>query len=405
MADKLLDKLLEYVKIDSQSDPSSESVPSTLKQKDMTTLLEKQLKALDIEVIKDKNDYLVGYLKSNIDQKIPAIGFLAHVDTSPDYSGKDVKPIIHENYDGKDIVLNNDKVISVEQFPEFKDFVGKTIVTSDGTTLLGGDDKAGVAIVMELLEYLQANKEVKHGDIYVAFTYDEEIGTGVDNFDTSIFKADYAFTLDGSIKGEFNYETFNAASFKLNVEGVSVHPGTAKNVMVNALEVINEFHDKLPVLDKPEYTEGYEGFYMLMGINGSSVEANSEYIIRDHNTDIFNYRKEYIERVAKGIQNKYATANITYEIKDQYYNMANKISPELVDMAKEAYKAAGVDVDVVAVRGGTDGSKLSYLDIPTPNIFTGGGNFHGPLEYVVVETMHESLEVLKNLVKLSVEKG
>jgi len=404
MQDKLLDKLLEYVKIDSQSDPTSTSIPSTLKQKDMTALLEKQLKAIDIEVIKDKNDYLVGYLKSNIDKQVPAVGFLAHVDTSPDYSGTNVKPIVHENYDGKDVVLNNDKVISLDQFPELESFKGKTLVTSDGTTLLGADDKAGVAIIMELLEFLQANKDFKHGDIYVAFTYDEEIGTGVDNFDTSIFKADYAFTLDGSIEGELNYETFNAASFKLNVEGVSVHPGSAKNIMVNALEVLNEFHDKLPVLDKPEYTEGYEGFYMLMGINGTSVEANSEYIIRDHNTDIFNYRKHYIERVAKGIQNKYTTAKITYEMNDQYYNMANKIDKDLLDLAIQAYKDNGIEADVYAIRGGTDGSKLSYLDIPTPNIFTGGGNFHGPLEYVVLESMHKAVDVCKSIVKLTAEK-
>lgn len=396
----LLNRFLEYVKIDTQADPSSESIPSAKKELDMIDLLEKQLKELNINTTREKYGFLVALIPSNTDKKVPAIGFLAHVDTAPDYAGKDVKPNIIENYQGEDIKFADGEVLSTKSFPELKDAINKTLITTDGTTLLGSDDKAGVSVIMEMLKHFVDHPELKHGDIYAAFTLDEEIGTGVDNFDLAHFKPEFAYTIDGGELGELNYETFNAAGLVLEIKGLSVHPGSAKNKMINAMEVGFKFHSMLPDLDRPEYTEDYEGFYALMQASGGIEHAKFNYIIRDHSKEVFEYRKNEVEMIIAKLQEWYGKDIIKYELNDQYYNMKEPVLEKQIalDLAVEAMKQNGVEPLIRPIRGGTDGSKLSFRGIPCPNLFTGGYNFHGKYEFNIFDDMIKAKDVIIDIV-------
>ncbi|MEG0284294.1 MAG: peptidase T [Erysipelotrichales bacterium] len=402
MEQKMLDRFIGYTKIDTQSDPSSSSIPSTKKQYDMINLLSKQLDALKVEHFIDDKGFLNALIKSNSNKEISKVGFLAHVDTAPDYNGKDVNAQVIENYQGQDIPFKDGGKLSAKQFPELLDYINQTIITTDGTSLLGGDDKAGVSIIMEMIEYFVANPEVEHGDIYIAFTIDEEIGTGVDNFDLSFFKPDFAYTIDGGEIGEFSYETFNAAGLSLNLKGLNVHPGDAKDKMINAMEAAYYFHSLLPALAKPEHTEDYEGFIMLMGIDGSVENTSASYIIRDHSMEKFNAKKELVEKAIKQTLNAFPGLEIDYTLKNQYYNMKEKVveKQEAIDVALAAYKKNDVDANVMPIRGGTDGSKLSFREVPCPNIFTGGHNFHGKNEFTCLDSMVKAKDIIIDIVKL-----
>lgn len=402
---QLLNRFLEYVKIDTQSDPNSTSIPTTEKQKDLGKLLMKQLKDLGLEPYQDKYGYISVLLKSNSNKKLAPIGFLSHMDTAPDYNGKNVKPQIIENYQGKKIEFKDGTGYGPKEFTSLNDYKNKTIIATDGTSLLGADDKAGISIIMEMLKYFIDNPDVKHGDVYVAFTLDEEVGTGVDNFELKHFKPDFAYTVDGGPLGELNYETFNAAALEIEFKGLNVHPGSAKNVMRNAMEYANEFHNALPKLDKPEYTENYEGFYMLMNIQGSVESTKAHYIIRDHNKDLFEYRKDYLERLIAEMKKQHPDMEVEYSIKDQYYNMKEPVVEkfEAVEYAKAAMKKNDVKPLIQPIRGGTDGSKLSFRGIPCPNIFTGGHNFHGKFEFVCLESMGKARDIIIDIVK-SIDK-
>lgn len=408
MNNDLLDRFLEYVKIDTQSDPTSDKIPSTTKQLELIELLKGQLKDFNLEPVIDKYGYLSVVLPNNTTRDdIPKIGFLAHVDTSPDYSGRDVKPQIYENYQGQDIVFASNEVFSPKQFNELNDYLNQTIITTDGTTLLGSDDKAGVAIIMEAVKYLMENQDIEHGDIFIAFTLDEEIGTGIDTFDLTNFKPDFAYTIDGGPIGELNYETFNAAGLKITFKGLNVHPGSAYNVMVNSMELAHEFHSRLPYYDKPEYTKDYEGFFMLNGIEGNVEKTTMSYIIRDHNYEVFKYRKEFIERIIKQMKEKHENLEVSYEMKDQYYNMKEKILEKeiAIDLARDAMKLNDIKPDIIPIRGGTDGSKLSFEGIPCPNIFTGGHNFHGKYEFTCLESMEKARDVILTIIKEGTKKA
>lgn len=397
----LLARFLEYVKIDTQSDPSSKTIPTTEKQKNLGKLLMSQLKAFGLQPYQDEYGYISVLLKSNTDKKLTPIGFLAHMDTAPDYNGKNVKPQIIENYQGEKIKFKDGTGFGPKEFASLNDNKNKTIITTDGTSLLGADDKAGISIIMEMLKYFVENPDIEHGDVYVAFTLDEEVGTGVDNFQLEHFKPDFAYTVDGGALGELNYETFNAAALEIEFKGLNVHPGSAKNVMKNAMEYAHGFHNGLPAIDKPEYTEDYEGFYMLMGIEGNVESTKAHYIIRDHNKDIFEYRKNYLERLIKQMQQKYPDIEVVYTIKDQYYNMKEPVEEkfEAVEYAQAAMEKNDVKPIIQPIRGGTDGSKLSFRKIPCPNIFTGGYNFHGKYEYVCLESMGKARDVIIDIVK------
>ena len=396
----LLQRFLEYVKIDTQSDPSSASIPSTSKELDMIDLLEKQLKELKIKTTREQYGFLVAFIPSNTDKKVPGIGFLAHVDTAPDYSGLEVKPQIFENYQGQDITFADGEVLSSKGFPELKDAINKTLITTDGTTLLGSDDKAGVSVIMEMLKHFVEHPELKHGDIYAAFTLDEEIGTGVDNFDLTHFKPEFAYTVDGGELGELNYETFNAAGLVIEFKGLSVHPGSAKNKMINAMEVGFQFHSMLPRLDRPEYTEDYEGFYALMGAEGNIEHAKFNYIIRDHSSEVFEYRKNEVEMIIAKLKEWHGEDTIKYELKDQYYNMKEPVQAKQIalDLAVKAMEDNGVKPLIRPIRGGTDGSKLSFRGIPCPNLFTGGYNFHGKYEFNIFDDMIKAKNVIIDIV-------
>ncbi|WP_423363188.1 peptidase T [Mycoplasma sp. P36-A1] len=400
--EKLLQRFISYTKVNTQSNPNSTTIPSTKEQKDLAKILKNQLQEMNLIVKEDSNGYLVATLKSNLDYKVDKIGFVAHIDTSSDYSGENVKAIIHRNYNGQDIVFKTGEVMSVERFNELKKYQNQTLITSDGTTLLGGDDKAGIAIIMEMLEYYSNNKAILHGDIIVAFTFDEEIGSGIDNFDLEYFKPDYAYTVDGGEIGELNYETFNAASLKVEIQGLNVHPGSAKNKMINSLEKAYEFHSMLPKADKPELTDNYQGFYMLTNMSGDVEKSILEYIIRDHNSDIFEYRKKYIYQIVEQMKKEQKDLQIEVTIKDQYYNMAIPIlkNPKCVEIAKKAFIKNDITPNIKAIRGGTDGSKLSYDGILCPNIFTGGNNFHGRFEFTVLESMAKARDIIIDIVKI-----
>ena len=405
MNSKLVERFLTYVKVDTQSNEASISCPSTEKQFNLLNLLKDELAAIGMqEITLDENGYLFATLPANTDKPLPTIGFLAHVDTATDFTGANVKPQMIENYDGGDIVLNEalNIILSPKDFPELSGYKGQTLITTDGTTLLGADDKAGIAEIMTAMDYLIQHPEIKHGKIRVAFTPDEEIGRGPHKFDVERFNADFAYTLDGGPLGELEFESFNAASAKLTVKGTNVHPGSAKNKMVNSMKIAMDFHAELPKEEAPEYTEGYEGFYHLLAMNGDVEQTNLSYIIRDHDRSKFEAKKANMLKIAAKYQEKYGQENIILEVNDQYYNMGEKIEPvkEIVDVAHQAMVNLGIKPIVKPIRGGTDGSQLSFMGLPTPNIFAGGENFHGKFEYVSVQSMEKASEVIVELVQL-----
>jgi tripeptide aminopeptidase len=405
MKKTLLEKFYSYISIDTQSDPTSQTFPSTKKQFDLANLLVKELKELGLEDAHvDENCYVMATLPSNTDKDIPVIGFLSHVDTAPDMSGKDIKPQIVENYDGEDILLNKEKdmYLRVKDFPELKKYVGQTIITTDGTTLLGADDKAGIAEIMTAIEYLTKNPDIKHGTIKIGFTPDEEIGKGVDHFNVKKFGAQYAYTLDGGEVGELEFENFNAAFAKVMVQGRNVHPGMSKYKMINSMIVGSEFNDMLPVFDRPEYTEHYEGFFHLIKFDGTVEESTLQYIIRDHDRKKFERRKELITQVADFVNQKYGEGTIKIEMKDQYYNMREKVEPvyHIVELAEKAMIELGIKPIIKPIRGGTDGSRLSYMGLPCPNIFAGGHNFHGKYEFIPLESMEKATQVILKIIEL-----
>ena len=402
MLETLIERLVRYAKIDTQSDFNSESTPSTAGQWDLLHELEKEMKTIGLtDVGMDEAGYLFGTLPANTDREIPVIGFLAHVDTASDFTGKNVNPQRIDNYDGQDIPLNDSIAMTVSDFPALKNYVGHTLITTDGTTLLGADNKAGVAEIMTAMEYLNAHPEIEHGTIRVAFTPDEEIGRGPHKFDVSRFDAKYAYTMDGGPLGELQYESFNAASGKLIVQGKSVHPGSAKNKMVNAQTVAIQFQQEMPKKEVPELTENYEGFIHLNNFIGNVETAELTYIIRDFDKEKFEDKKRHMQAVAEKLQQQYGEEAVRLEIEDQYYNMREKIEPvmEIVDNAERAMTALGIKPDIVPVRGGTDGSQLSYMGLPTPNIFTGGENYHGKYEFISAENMEKATQVIIEIVK------
>lgn len=402
MLETLIERLVRYAKIDTQSDFNSESTPSTAGQWDLLHELEKEMKTIGLtDVGMDEAGYLFGTLPANTDREIPVIGFLAHVDTATDFTGKNVNPQRIDNYDGQDIPLNDSIAMTVSDFPALKNYVGHTLITTDGTTLLGADNKAGVAEIMTAMEYLNAHPEIEHGTIRVAFTPDEEIGRGPHKFDVSRFDAKYAYTMDGGPLGELQYESFNAASGKLIVQGKSVHPGSAKNKMVNAQTVAIQFQQEMPKKEVPELTENYEGFIHLNNFIGNVETAELTYIIRDFDKEKFEDKKRHMQAVAEKLQQQYGEEAVRLEIEDQYYNMREKIEPvmEIVDNAERAMTALGIKPDIVPVRGGTDGSQLSYMGLPTPNIFTGGENYHGKYEFISAENMEKATQVIIEIVK------
>ncbi len=404
---ELKERFLKYVAIDTQSSEESETFPSTDKQWTLLNLLVEEMKALGLtEVSIDKYGYAMGTIPASEGcGDAPVIGFLAHVDTSPDMSGENVRPRIIDNYDGSNIVLNNALTMRVADFPELKNFVGHTLIHTDGTTLLGADDKAGVAEIMTATEYLLAHPEIRHGKIRIGFTPDEEIGRGVDFFDVKAFGADFAYTMDGGYEGELEYENFNAASAKISIQGRNVHPGYAKNKMINAIEVACELNSLIPATERPQYTEGYEGFYHCVGLNGTVEQATISYIIRDHDADKFEQKKVWMWSVVDLLKKKYGEQVLTLTLKDQYYNMRKMVEPhpQVIELAKKAMTEAGVAPIVRPIRGGTDGARLSFMGLPCPNIFAGGMNFHGKFEYCSLDSMQRAMQVIVNLARLWAE--
>ena len=397
-------KFLKYIAFDTQSDPKSDTNPSTVKQFELAKELERELENLGLKNIKLSDKcYLYATLPANSDKKMPTAGFIAHMDTAPDTSGENVKAQIIKDYDGKDILLNKKEniILSPEDFPELKKYKGQTLITTDGTTLLGADDKAGVAAIMTAVEYLVNHPEIKHGTIKIAFTPDEEIGRGADHFDVDFFGADFAYTVDGGEIGELEFENFNAASLEVTVKGRNVHPGTAKNQMINSINIAHEFHSMLPNIKRPEHTTGYEGFYHLMNISGTVDETKMSYIIRDHDREKFEDMKKHVEAVTDLLNKSHHKKLISAEMKDSYYNMHEKIKPvmHIVETAKQAMKDAGIKPKIKPIRGGTDGSRLSYMGLPCPNIFTGGHNFHGIYEYISLNSLEKAVEVIVNIIK------
>jgi tripeptide aminopeptidase len=405
----IIDRFLNYVKIDTQSDPNSKTTPSTEKQWLFAEELVEELEELGLEEVTiDDNAYIMATLPSNIEEDVPVIGFISHFDTSPDFTGADVNPQIIENYDGKDIVLNalNKIVLSPDYFEDLLQYKGQTLITTDGTTLLGADDKAGITEIVTAMEYLIDNPEIKHGKIRIGFTPDEEIGRGAHHFDVEKFGADWAYTLDGSQTGELEYENFNAAKAKVSIEGKSVHPGYAKNRMVNAISIATEFLNILPPEETPQHTEGREGFFHVHHFNGEIEHAEFEMIIRDHDEDRFKKRKQLILDIGRKLNSIHGDC-IDLVIEDQYFNMRKKVEPvkHIVDIAREAMETVGVTPIIKPIRGGTDGSQLSYKGLPCPNIFAGGHNFHGKYEYVPVESMQKAVEVIVKICELVGEEN
>ncbi|WP_315906514.1 peptidase T [Priestia koreensis] len=410
MKDELIKRLSTYVQVDTQSDSESETCPSTPGQLTLANMLVEELKEIGMhEVTIDDNGYVMATLPSNTEKDVPTIGFLAHVDTATDFTGKNVKPQVVENYDGNDIVLNEALhiVLSPKDFPNLHNYKGHTLITTDGTTLLGADNKAGITEIMTAMAYLIKHPEIKHGKVRVAFTPDEEIGRGPHKFDVQAFGATFAYTVDGGPLGELEYESFNAASATLVVKGKNIHPGTAKGKMINSTKIAMEFNQKLPVEEAPESTEGYEGFYHLLSMSGDVEETKLQYIIRDFDKNQFAARKEVMQKAAQQLQDVYGEDRVTLEIKDQYFNMKEKIEPvkEIVDIAYKAMKNLEIEPKISPIRGGTDGSQLSYMGLPTPNIFTGGENFHGRYEYASVDTMLKATNVIVEIAKLFEEQA
>lgn len=409
LSSNLLHRFLRYVSKETTSDENSDNQPSTSCQLSLLSMLRDELLAMGISAELDEFGYVMATIPSNCDDKqVPAVGFIAHVDTSPDASGKNIKPQIIENYRGGDIVLNKEKGISltVVEFPELQDYIGQTIIATDGTTLLGADDKAGVAEIMELASYIVKNENFKHGDIKIAFTPDEEIGRGVAKFDVKKFGATYAYTMDGGAIGELEYENFNAASAKIVIQGKNIHPGYAKGKMINSQLVAMELNQMLPESQRPENTDGYDGFFHLTDFNGTVEESSMQYIIRDHDKQKFNQKKELLESIVSSLNAKYGNC-ISLKISHQYSNMREQIEPhmQIVDIAKQAIEMAGITPKIQPVRGGTDGANLSFMGLPCPNLFAGGHNFHGRFEYVPLQSMEKAVEVMKNIVTLFVNQN
>ncbi|MBE6225419.1 MAG: peptidase T [Bacteroidales bacterium] len=406
--EKILDKFLRYVAVETTSNDESDSQPSSACQLDLLRMLADELNAMGVKATLDEWGYVMATIPSNIDKDVPAVGFIAHVDTAPDASGKDIKPQIIENYNGEDIVLNASLGIKlpVADFPEIKQYVGQTLITTDGTTLLGADDKAGVAEIMSAVEYIVEHPEFKHGEIKIGFTPDEEIGRGVDKFDVEKFGAKYAYTMDGGQIGELEYENFNAAGAKIHIQGRNVHPGYAKDKMINAIIIAMELNGMLPVQQRPEFTAGYEGFFHVTGINGAVEQATVSYIIRDHSMEKFEQKKSLMKDVVAFINAKYGEGTATLDMKDQYYNMREQVEPHyhIVEKAMKAMEMAGIRPQVQPIRGGTDGARLSFMGLPCPNIFAGGHNFHGKLEYLPLQSMEKASEVVLNIIRLYAEQ-
>lgn len=409
MPNQLKDRFLTYVKKNTRSDEKSNTVPSTSIQTDFLKDLVEELNELGFSDVKlnNKNSFVTATIPSNVEHDVPTVGFIAHVDTA-DFESENVNPQIHENYDGNDIVLNEEHpyILKTSEFPNLKNYVGQTLITTDGTTLLGSDDKSGVAEIVTAGARLLADDSIKHGKIRVAFGPDEEIGRGADLFDVDEFGCDFAYTLDGSVVGELQYESFNAAQAVIKIHGKNVHPGTAKNTMISALSLANEFQNSLPRFMVPEYTSGREGFIHLVKATGTVDEAELFYIIRDHDTDLFENKKALVEQVAEELNNQMEQAHITVSMKDQYYNMAEIIKKDFrsVDIAKTAMKELAIDPIIEPIRGGTDGSKISFMGLPTPNLFAGGENFHGRYEFVSLESMEKAVDVILKISELTAEK-
>lgn len=409
----IIDRFKSYVTIDTESDPNSDTTPSTAKQWDLANKLVEELKAIGLkEVTIDKNAYIMATLPSNVEYEVPTIGFIAHFDTTPDFTGANVKPQIVKNYDGGDIVLNKKQniVLSPKYFKDLLQYKGQTLITTDGTTLLGADDKAGITEIVTAMEYLIKNPDIKHGKIRIGFTPDEEIGRGAHKFDVKKFGAEWAYTMDGSQIGELEYENFNAAGVKVIVKGKSVHPGYAKGKMINSMLIANKFINELPKKEVPEKTKGYEGFFHVTGIKGSLEHTEIGMIIRDHSKKKFEDRKKFVEKIVEKINKKYTSKFgediISAEIKDQYFNMKEKVKPvyHIVEIAEKAMNELGIKPIIKPIRGGTDGSQLSYMGLPCPNIFAGGHNFHGKYEYVPVESIQKATEVIVKIAELTAEK-
>lgn len=407
--EKILDRFLRYVAVDTQSDPESEAQPSSARQFDLLKMLCKELQDMGVEATLDEYGYVMGSIPSNCGGKVPAVGFIAHVDTSPDASGTGIKPQIIKDYDGTDILLNPDTGLALKtaDFPELKDYAGQTIITTDGTTLLGADDKAGVAEIMDAVQYIMAHPEFRHGPVKIGFTPDEEIGRGVAKFDVARFGARYAYTMDGGAIGELEYENFNAASATVHIQGRNIHPGYAKGKMLNAILIGMELNALLPVGQRPEFTEGYEGFMHIVNFSGTVEEASFSYIIRDHDMQLFDDKKEMLKKCADFINMKYGEGVATVEIKHQYYNMKKEVEPHyhIIEKAVKAMEMEGITPRIQPIRGGTDGANLSFMGLPCPNIFAGGHNFHGKLEYVPLESMEKAGRVILNIIGLFAEEN
>ncbi len=405
--EKLIDRFLRYVSVDTQSDEDSQSQPSTAKQLNLLKMLRDELETMGVKAELDEYGYVMATVPANTEKKVPKIGFISHVDTAPDAPGDQIKPQIIENYDGGKILLKGTGAyLDPEVFPEMTKYKGQTLITTDGTTLLGADDKAGVAAIMNAVQYMREHPEFKHGEIKVGFTPDEEIGRGVVKFDVKKFGADYAYTMDGGEVGELECENFNAASAKIHIQGRNVHPGYAKGKMKNVIIIAQEFNAMLPVEQRPEYTEGYEGFYHIISFKGSVEEADFSYIIRDHDREKFEEKKKFIQTVADFINAKYGEGTCTATVKDQYYNMKEQVLPHwhIVEKAVKAMEEAGIKAKIQPIRGGTDGANLSFMGLPCPNIFAGGLNFHGRLEFVPLESIEKASEVIRNIIALFEEE-
>lgn len=406
----IIKRFISYVTIDTESDPNSETTPSTKKQWDLAKKLAEELEMIGMQDVSiDDNAYIMAALPSNVEYDVPTIGFISHFDTSPDFTGANVKPQIIENYNGEDIILNKaeDIILSPDYFDDLLLYKGQTLITTDGTTLLGADDKAGICEIVSAMEYLIKHPKIKHGNIKVGFTPDEEIGRGAHKFDVEKFGADWAYTMDGSQIGELEYENFNAAGAVVKIKGKIVHPGYAKGKMINSMYIAQEFINSLPRMETPEHTEGYQGFFHLHNMNGDVEESTLQYIIRDHDKKHFEARKEVMVKLTNELNSQYGREVITTEIKDQYFNMKEKVEPvmHIVDIAEDAMKQLDIEPLIKAIRGGTDGSQLSYMGLPCPNIFAGGHNFHGRYEYVPVESMIKATEVICKIAELTALKN
>lgn len=405
--EKILDRFLRYVSVDTQSDPDSETQPSSTRQLDLLRMLRDELEGLGVTAELDEYGYVMASIPSNCGDGLPAVGFIAHVDTSPDASGKDIRPQIIRDYDGGDILLDGKTGLSlkISDFPELGDYRGQTIITTDGTTLLGADDKAGVAEIMDAVQYIMSHPEFRHGPVRIGFTPDEEIGRGVVKFDVEKFGAKYAYTMDGGRIGELEYENFNAAAATVHIQGRNIHPGYAKGKMLNAILIGMEFNSLLPVEQRPEYTSGYEGFFHITNFSGTVEEATFSYIIRDHDMDLYEQKKETIRKCADFINSKYGEGVASVEIRHQYYNMRKEVEPHyhIIEKAVKAMEMEGITPHIQPIRGGTDGANLSFMGLPCPNIFAGGHNFHGKLEFVPLESMEKASKVILNIISLFAE--